>query len=176
MIIWKTIPDYPSYQISNTGLVKSFKIDKINGRILKPKNHKGYKSVDLSNENHEINSFQIHRLVLSTFSPIDGWQELTVNHKDGDPSNNNLENLEWMTRTENVLHAVDILKHGNFRSYIKIITFQDEILFFKGTREAARQLNVSAGAISRWALGDRRCTLYKSVDYISEEEYLQGVS
>ncbi len=57
MIIWKTIPNYPSYQISNTGLIKSFKMDKKNGRILKQKDHKGYKSVDLSDENHKIKSF-----------------------------------------------------------------------------------------------------------------------
>ena len=54
--------------------------------------------------------FKVHRLVLSTFNPIpkEEMNILQVNHIDGNKSNNNLNNLEWCTRSENLLHAFAI--------------------------------------------------------------------
>lgn len=46
-----------------------------------------------------------HRLILATFAPVEGWETLEVNHKDGDKTNNSLDNLEWMTTKENIHHA-----------------------------------------------------------------------
>ena len=43
----------------------------------------------------------IHRLVLQTFHPIDNMNSMTVNHKDENKLNNNLDNLEWMTQADN---------------------------------------------------------------------------
>lgn len=56
----------------------------------------------------------VHRLVLMAFCPRDDMASLQVNHKDGNPSNNRLENLEWCTCSENHLHAWSVLKreHG----------------------------------------------------------------
>jgi len=55
----------------------------------------------------------VHRIVLSTFAPVEGWETLTVNHIDGNCLNNNLENLEWMTQSENTKYSREILKTGN---------------------------------------------------------------
>lgn len=49
---------------------------------------------------------RIHRLVLMAFNYIDGCEALEVNHRDGNKSNNILDNLEWCTRVENMNHAV----------------------------------------------------------------------
>lgn len=47
--IWKPINDYPGYEISNLGRVKSYKMDKINGKIMNPyKTTKGYLQIDIS--------------------------------------------------------------------------------------------------------------------------------
>ena len=51
-----------------------------------------------------------HRLVMRCFNPIDNFEDLQVNHKDGNKLNNNLDNLEWCTTKENAEHARDILK------------------------------------------------------------------
>ena len=48
----------------------------------------------------------MHRLVLTTFNPIDNMENLWVNHKDGIKINNHISNLEWCTPEENVYHAV----------------------------------------------------------------------
>lgn len=52
-------------------------------------------------------TFQLHRLVLATFSPIDNMEDFEVNHKDGDKSNNSLDNLEWCQGSYNVRHSLD---------------------------------------------------------------------
>ena len=48
----------------------------------------------------------VHRLVMETFSPIKGSENLQVNHKDGNKENNSINNLEWVTNMENMQHAI----------------------------------------------------------------------
>lgn len=60
----------------------------------------GYKEVLLS-ENGKTKSYLVHRLILSTFEPIENEENFDVNHKDGNKLNNNVSNLEWCTRSEN---------------------------------------------------------------------------
>lgn len=106
---WKTIEDYPDYQVSNLGRVKSFK--KHNGtneRILKIiKNSKGYLFVILCN-NEKSKIFKVHRLVLKAFKFISNLELFECNHIDGNKENNCIENLEWCTHIENMQHAVKI--------------------------------------------------------------------
>lgn len=52
-------------------------------------------------------TFQVHRLVLMTFNPIDNMENLEVNHIDGDKSNNKLNNLEWCSGSFNVRHSLE---------------------------------------------------------------------
>lgn len=47
----------------------------------------------------------VHRLVLTVFAPTEGMEDLTVDHIDGNPANNNLSNLRWMTAEENLARA-----------------------------------------------------------------------
>ena len=64
----------------------------------------GYRAVLLS-ENGKTKSYLVHRLILSTFEPIENEENFDVNHKDGNKLNNNVSNLEWCTRSENVKHS-----------------------------------------------------------------------
>ncbi len=94
--IWAQIKGYTNYQISICGKVKKVKTN----RILKPgKNTKGYLFVSLSKNNHST-SVDIHRLVAVHFLPnID--DELCVDHKDNDRTNNTISNLRWCTNQKN---------------------------------------------------------------------------
>ena len=49
--------------------------------------------------------FQVHRIVASTFIPCEGMDILEVNHINFDTADNDLDNLEWMTHSENCMHT-----------------------------------------------------------------------
>jgi len=99
--VWKDIEGYEGYyQVSNLGRVKSLKWNK--ERILKPfVDSSKYQRVKLSSNLKEKN-FLVHRLVAIAF--ITDGREQFVNHIDGDKLNNNLLNLEWVNKSENVHH------------------------------------------------------------------------
>lgn len=72
--------------------------------FLKPfKNSSGYCLVDL-HHNHKSYTRQVHRIIATLFIPNPEKLE-TVNHKNGNKQDNSVENLEWMTRLDNIRHA-----------------------------------------------------------------------
>jgi len=112
--IWKDISGYEGiYQVSNYGRVKrigkyrnQFKEWKSN-KILMPGHKNGYLICNLSKNNKTVCKM-LHRLVAEAFIPnLDN--KPTVNHIDGNRSNNEVSNLEWATYTENNLHMLYVL-------------------------------------------------------------------
>ena len=101
---WKFIGNSQDYMISSLGNVKSFNIDKINGKIMKAKpNREGYIRIMISYPVAR-SRYLVHRLVAQAF--IENPDEkCCINHIDNNPSNNNLNNLEWCTYSENLIHA-----------------------------------------------------------------------
>lgn len=101
--VWKDIKGYGGYyRISNLGRVMSLKRGNEYLRKLTP-DKDGYLKVSLSKGKKEINNF-VHRLVASAFIPND-MDLPQVNHIDGNKTNNHATNLEWVTSSENNLHA-----------------------------------------------------------------------
>lgn len=98
--IWKDILDYEDlYQVSNLGQIQS----KLNLKVLKPAiDRYGYTKVGLT-KNGKTKSFKVHRLVAIAFLPNPDNKE-QVNHKDHNKLNNNVENLEWVSHRENMIH------------------------------------------------------------------------
>ena len=98
---WKDKKDYEGhYQVSNCGRVKSIKFGK--EKILKQSKDKktGYLHVGLCKENI-LKHFLVHRLVAEAF--LDNPDNLPqVNHKDENPQNNVVSNLEWCDAKYNV--------------------------------------------------------------------------
>ena len=117
--IWKDIKGYEGkYQISNLGNVKSV-YRKVNHRyrgkektrtiyekiLKKAVNRFGYEYVCLTDKS-KGKKLKVHRLVAEAFIP-NPLNKKTVNHIDGNKSNNCVDNLEWSTYLENQHHAIE---------------------------------------------------------------------
>lgn len=105
--LWKNIPGYERYAVSNLGRVKN----NISGKLLNMRKAKnGYMRVNLRKGNVKYEKptvTHVHRLVAEMFlTPITGKN--CVNHIDGDKENNCVDNLEWVTSKENTMHAIKV--------------------------------------------------------------------
>ena len=97
--LWKSIENYNNYEVSTFGRVKNINTNK----IMKLTSKGGYLGISLTNINGH-KSFKGHRLVALAFIP-NPENKPDVNHMDKNKHNNNISNLEWNTRSENVIHS-----------------------------------------------------------------------
>lgn len=111
----KLIVGYDKYYITDDGHVISYKYSK--PRIMKTWFQKnGYENVKLC-QNGIMYHHLIHRLVAEAFLPNpDNLPQ--VNHKDGDPKNNSLTNLEWSTVADNIHQSYETSGIGPIRNHL----------------------------------------------------------
>lgn len=152
---WKYIPGYKGmYEVSDQGRVRSlsryiFRRDR-NGelhsvyrtaKLLTPKTRGDYKYVFLYNPSGR-EAISIHRIVALAFL---GYSNKSVNHIDEDKFNNRLDNLEWVTLSENQWH-----------SRAKSFTLQHKdgrVRQFRGCAKAAKRLSISKSSLWRLLSG-----------------------
>lgn len=154
------------YLVDSIGNVIS--MPKVKGRylqnkyeILSPKvTNNGYLAVTLVKDS-ESKTLYVHRLVAQAFLP-NPYDLPQVNHKNGMKQDNRIENLEWVTCSENTKHAyknniggfADISKRGLekmnwYNVYIKVTLIKgDEVLTFNSTREAGAFLGTNKDNVS----------------------------
>ena len=96
---WRLIENSGNYEVSNYGEVRN----KTTHRILISRLLSGYLAISIQINNKKVLS-KIHRLVSTSFLVCPD-ESFIVNHKDGVKTNNNVENLEWVSRSENAKHA-----------------------------------------------------------------------
>tara|TARA_B110001452_G_scaffold78130_1_gene63718 strand:+ start:620 stop:1606 length:987 start_codon:yes stop_codon:yes gene_type:complete len=119
----------------------------------------GYIQVQIASGN-----YLVHRLVAEEFLPPPPTAEhVDVNHKDGDPTNNRADNLEWCTKTENVQHSYDTNAQrasnaGRMAKPVRgrpIGTDDEWTVYPGGAQEAARVLGINPGNVVRACTGVR---------------------
>lgn len=143
--IWKPIKGYEGlYEVSNLGNVMSLNYNHTGKtKNLKQFKRKNYFSVSLSNEEGE-RLFSVHRLVAEAFieNPYNFSQ---VNHKDENPENNSVENLEWCdakyncnygTRTRRILEKT---RNGNTsKQIVQLDLYGELVMEWPSAMEAQR--------------------------------------
>ena len=104
---WVKVVGYSNYEVSNLGRLKTFNW-KNTGResILKPaKDGSGYLRTVLKGDDGISKTIKVHRIVLNSFNETK--EVLEVNHINGVKHDNRIENLEWVTRQQNIQHCID---------------------------------------------------------------------
>lgn len=161
--IWKDVIGYEGfYEVSSIGNIRSvgrtvtridgvqyFKKSKLMSPCLSSCN---YLTVTLTDSASQ-KSVLVHRIVAMAF--VDGFDEtLFVNHKDGNKLNNSVENLEWVTRKENVSHACKlglIPKDADRKDSKKIIQCDKKGNFIKefdSLKQVQRTLGIPVSNLS----------------------------
>lgn len=143
------------YDVTECGQVYSL----IKRKFLKlTPNNRGYIRVKLY-KGTESRTFQVHRLVAEAFIPNPD-NKLTVNHIDGNKTNNNVSNLEWATNLENNIHAIRTGLNSTDRAIettkkrVKQFSREGELIkIWDSLSEASRTLNIPVANITHCCKG-----------------------
>ena len=149
MHIFHNVPKYSNLMVNKLGEVW----DKLKERPAKQlKDHKGYKHVFYTDEYGKKCRSLVHRLVALTFlEQPEGYT--IVNHKDGNPGNNVLSNLEWSTHRLNNIHAVEHgLKNDNIPCKVRNF-YTKEVKEFASLRLAKEYMGLDLKTDSRHLYG-----------------------
>lgn len=149
---WRDINGYIGlYQVSDQGRVRS--LWRNDGRIMRPaKRGHGYMGLVLYGGKKTPRSFYVHRLVLEAFAGPAPTSTHQAGHRNGQPNDNRLANLRWVSPSENAadkkLHGT--IPRGESASWSKLTA--DDVRHIrksaKTSAELAREYGVSPGAVS----------------------------
>lgn len=160
---WKNIDDFPGYQVSDLGRVRSK--HSYGWKILIPTRcDNGYLKVCLVKNQKRYNR-TIHRLVATAFIP-NPENKPEVNHKNTNKKDNRVANLEWSTGSENQLHSA---KYG-YRSNSKPIQIIETGETFPTIGECARVINGNRVHIGECARKERDTHQDLHFDFIERSE------
>lgn len=158
MEIWKQIPDLPGYSVSNKGRVRKDGT----GQIMVLSKNGGYCRITITKH--------VHRLVAKAFlEPPDDETKCWVDHIDGDRSNNSVENLRWVTPSENVLAFGYHSRIKNKRRKVRATHLDGRTILFESRQAAAEYFKCSDSEIvynKRYVKRSKKGWIFEKVEDI----------
>lgn len=158
MTEWRDVPGYDRYEVNREGQVRRKAFVLSPGPI-----PTGHLTVNLGTGVGKTKSMYVHRLVAMAFLENPDDKPL-VNHKNGNPKDNRVENLEWSTYSENNSHTwrPDGVKIASLSGARAINPETGEVVHeFKTVKLAARFVGVTVAAISSSIRRNGTCRGYK---------------
>lgn len=165
---WKQIKGFDGlYEVSNMGKIRSNYHQK--PKIIKAhENSRGYLRVRLRSKNKAPKMYFVHRLVAESFIEH-SKSDNVVNHKDFNPKNNSVENLEWTTNNGNMKYSADAgrfnknkrwkekIKYGQRRKFKPIIgeSLKDESVIVLEVLNDCKKYGFSPSCVCNCCKGNR---------------------
>jgi hypothetical protein len=145
---WADIPNFPNYQAHPQGEIRN----KLTKRVMlaESRSHR-YRYVMLDNK-----SVFVHRMIALTFIP-NSLNLPDVNHKDGNRRNNNVENLEWLSHSDNMKHAIQLGRKtpkSTLAIAIRITLNDGSINEYCSIKDGAKALGIKSSTIQTCLKGD----------------------
>lgn len=131
----------------------------------------GYQMAHLRMEVQKLCS--IHRLVMIAFDPVENMETLQINHKDGNKTNNHIDNLEWATALENIRHSYSTGLQPNESK--KLYQYDLNGNFIKewiNTYTAAKELNFTPSTL----LNSAKCGKSKAYNFMWRFFYKEKIT
>jgi len=177
---YKTIEELPNHLIFEDGNIYNNNKGTGNNRFLTfSKSAKKFKSNQYYILNTTDKSYKVHRLVCYAFHPIEGktkledYSDFQVNHIDGNTLNNCKDNVEWVTKSQNIQHAYDTGLNKKLRAIVQYDMQNNFIAEFESIAKAARETKYAEHQIREVAKGRMKPTecIWKYKDESKNEEF-----
>lgn len=165
--LWSPVSGFDKYEVSKNGEIRNTKTGKL---LSQYKNRRGYKKVCLYLDGKKKYLFA-HRIVAMAFIKNDYPDTCTqVNHINENKGDNRVENLEWVTPSENINHGTCIERRAKSQSRTVEMTYRGIRVLFDSTRDASERTGIPRKAIQDVCRGKCKTTSGASFRYVNKRD------
>ncbi len=142
------VPEYTNYGVSRDGKILRIAKDSIYDPPVRERGNSIRNTIKIIDDHNKMSTIYIYRLVAMTFIDHNSdYEDLTINHKDGNCQHNIDTNLEWVTKAENNIHAFNTNLMGTNKRVETRGFVSKKVNSFRSITQCAKHYNVSTDYI-----------------------------